>query len=77
MKITRNTTKSHTSWDCVGIGQTFVEKPGCPVLLKTAEFFEQQMGDHYNSVNLETGELVGFMTDCYVLIVKSELMVEE
>jgi hypothetical protein len=77
MKITRKTAKSLTPWDYVGIGQTFVEKPGGPVFLKTAEFFEQDSDDHYNSVNLETGELVGFMTDCYVLIVKSELMVEE
>ena len=77
MKITRKTNKSLTPWDYVGIGQTFVEKPGCPVLLKTADIFEQDTGDHFNSVNLETGELVGFMTDCYVLIVKSELMVEE
>jgi hypothetical protein len=77
MKITRKTNKSTTPWDYVGVGQTFVERPGGTVFLKTAEFFEQQMGDHYNSVNLETGELVGFMTDCYVLIVKSELMVEE
>jgi hypothetical protein len=77
MKITRNTTKPHTSWDYVGIGQTFVEKPGGPVFLKTAEFFEQHMGDQYNAVNLETGELVGFMTKCEVLIVKSELIVTE
>jgi hypothetical protein len=77
MKITRNTTKSHTSWDYVGIGQTFVERPGGPVFLKTAEFFEQHMGDQYNAVNLETGELVGFMSDFEVLIVKTELMVEE
>ena len=77
MKITRSTTKTRTPWDYVGIGQTFVERPGGPVFLKTAEFFEQQMGDHYNAVNLETGELVGFMADCEVLIVKSELMVEE
>ncbi len=77
MKITRKTNKSLTPWDYVGIGQTFVEKPGCPVLLKTADIFERDTGDHFNSVNLETGELVGFMTDCYVLIVKSELTVEE
>jgi hypothetical protein len=77
MKINRNTSKSLTSWDYVGVGQTFVERPGGTVFLKTAEFFEQDTGDHFNSVNLETGELVGFMTDCYVLIVKSELMVEE
>ena len=77
MKITRKTNKSTTPWDYVGVGQTFVEKPGGHVFLKTAEFFEQQMGDHYNAVNLETGELVGFITDCYVLIVKSELTVEE
>lgn len=77
MKITRNTTKSLTSWDYVGIAQTFVERPGGPVFLKTAEFFEQHMGDRYNAVNLETGELVGFMSDCFVLIVKSELTVEE
>jgi hypothetical protein len=77
MKITRNTTKTHTSWDYVGIGQTFVERPGGPVFLKTTEFFEQQMGDQYNAVNLETGELVGFITDCEVIIVKTELTVEE
>ena len=77
MKITRKTNKSTTPWDYVGVGQTFVEKPGGPVFLKTTEFFEQDAGYHFNSVNLETGELVGFMTDCYVLIVKSELMVEE
>ena len=77
MKINRNTSKSLTSWDYVGVGQTFVERPGGTVFLKTAEFFEQDTGDHFNSVNLETGELVGFMTDSYVLIVKSELMVEE
>ena len=77
MKITRKTNKSLTAWDYVGVGQTFVEKPGGPVFLKTAEFFEQHMGDQYNAVNLETGELVGFMTDCEVLIVKSELTVEE
>jgi hypothetical protein len=77
MKITRKTNKSTTPWDYVGIGQTFVEKPGCPVLLKTAEFFERDTDEHYNSVNLETGELVGFMSDCFVLIVKSELTVEE
>jgi hypothetical protein len=35
------------------------------------------MGDQYNAVCLETGELVGFMTNCEVLIVKSELTVEE
>ena len=77
MKITRKTNKSTTPWDYVGIGQTFVEKPGCPVLLKIADIFEHDTDHHYNSVNLETGELVGFMTDCYVLIVKSELSVEE
>lgn len=77
MKITRSTVQSLTSWDYVGIGQTFVERPGGPVFLKTADIFEHDTDHHYNSVNLETGELVGFMTDCYVLIVKSELMVEE
>ena len=77
MKITRNTTKSLTSWDYVGIGQAFVEKPGGSVFLKTAEFFEQDTDEHYNAVNLETGELVGFMTDCEVLIVKTELIVTE
>jgi len=77
MKITRKTTKSHTSWDYVGIGQTFVEKPGGPVFLKTTDIFEQDPDIYYNSVNLETGELVGFMSDCFVLIVKSELTVEE
>jgi hypothetical protein len=77
MKINRSTTKSLTSWDYVGIGQTFVEKPGGPVFLKTAEFFEQDTDDLYNAVNLETGELVGFMEGCEVLIVKSELSVEE
>ena len=77
MKITRKTNKSTTPWDYVGIGQTFVEKPGGPVFLKTTNIFEQDPDIYYNSVNLETGELVGFMTDCYVLIVKSELMVEE
>ena len=77
MKITRKTNKSLTSWDYVGIGQTFVEKPGGPVFLKTTNIFEQDPDIYYNSVNLETGELVGFMTDCYVLIVKSELTVEE
>jgi hypothetical protein len=77
MKITRNTTKSLTSWDYVGIAQTFVEKPGGPVFLKTAEFFDRDMDEHYNAVNLETGELVGFMEDCEVLIVKTELIVTE
>jgi hypothetical protein len=77
MKITRSTVKSLTSWDYVGIGQTFVEKPGGHVFLKTAEFFEQDSDDLYNAVNLETGELVGFMEGCEVLIVKSELRVEE
>jgi hypothetical protein len=77
MKINRSTTKSLTPWDYVGIGQTFVERPGGPVFLKTDDFFEQSTDDHFNAVNLETGELVGFMTDCEVLIVKSELMVEE
>ena len=77
MKITRNTTKSHTSWDYVGIGQTFVERPGGAVFLKTDDFFEQSTDDHFNAVNLETGELIGFMSDCEVLIVKSELTVEE
>lgn len=77
MKITRNTTKSLTSWDYVGIGQTFVEKPGGPVFLKTAKFFEQHVDEHYNAVNLETGELVGFMEDDEVLIVKTELIVTE
>jgi hypothetical protein len=77
MKITRKTNKSTTPWDYVGIGQTFVEKPGGPVFLKTTNIFEQDPDIYYNSVNLETGELVGFMTDCYVLIVKSELTVEE
>jgi len=77
MKITRNTTKSLTSWDYVGIAQTFVERPGGPVFLKTAEFFDRDMDEHYNAVNLETGELVGFMEDCEVLIVKSELIVTE
>ena len=77
MKITRKTNKTLTPWDYVGVGQTFVEKPGGPVFLKTTDIFEQDPDIYYNSVNLETGELVGFMTDCYVLIVKSELMVEE
>ena len=77
MKITRKTNKSLTPWDYVGVGQTFVERPGGTVFLKTAEFFERDTDEHYNSVNLESGELVGFMTDCYVHIVKSELMVEE
>jgi len=77
MKITRKTNKSTTPWDYVGIGQTFVEKPGGPVFLKTTNIFEQDPDIYYNSVNLKTGELVGFMTDCYVLIVKSELTVEE
>ena len=77
MKITRNTTKSHTPWDYVGVGQTFVERPGGTVFLKTADIFERDTDEHYNSVNLETGELVGFMSDCYVLIVKSEFTVEE
>ena len=77
MKITRKTNKSLTPWDYVGIGQTFVEKPGGSVFLKTDDFFEQRTDDHFNAVNLETGELVGFMSDCEVLIVKSELMVEE
>ncbi len=77
MKITRKTNKSTTPWDYVGIGQTFVERPGGPVFLKTTNIFEQDPDIYYNSVNLETGELVGFMTDCYVLIVKSELTVEE
>jgi len=77
MKINRSTTKSHTSWDYVGIGQTFVEKPGGPVFLKTADIFEHDTDHHYNAVCLETGELVGFMADCEVLIVKSELTVEE
>lgn len=77
MKITRKTNKSTTPWDYVGVGQTFVERPGGTVFLKTAEFFEHDTDHHYNAVNLETGELVGFMSDCYVLIVKSELMVEE
>ena len=77
MKITRKTNKSTTPWDYVGVGQTFVERPGGTVLLKTADIFERDTDVHYNAVNLETGELVGFMTDCYVLIVKSELVVEE
>ena len=77
MKITRNTTKSLTSWDYVGIGQAFVEKPGGSVFLKTAELLEQGSDDLYNAVNLETGELIGFMSDCEVLIVKSELIVTE
>jgi hypothetical protein len=77
MKITRSTVQSLTSWDYVGIGQTFVERPGGPVFLKTADIFEHDTDHHYNSVNLETGELVGFMSDCEVLIVKSELTVEE
>jgi hypothetical protein len=77
MKINRSTTKSHTSWDYVGIGQTFVEKPGGPVFLKTADIFEHDTDHHYNAVSLETGELVGFMSDFEVLIVKSELTVEE
>ena len=80
MKITRNTVKSLTSWDYVGIGQTFVEKPGGPVFLKTADIFEHDTDrhyDHFNAVNLETGELIGFMSNCEVLIVKSELTVEE
>ena len=77
MKITRNTDKSLTSWDYVGIGQTFVERPGGYVFLKTDEFFDQRNDVHFNAVNLETGELVGFMEDCKVLIVKSELTVEE
>ena len=77
MKITRSTTKSHTSWDYVGIGQTFVERPGGPVFLKTADIFEHDTDHHYNAVSLETGELVGFMSDFEVLIVKSELTVEE
>ena len=77
MKITRNTTKSLTSWDYVGIGQAFVEKPGGSVFLKTSEFFDRDTDEHYNAVNLETGELVGFMSDCEVLIVKTELIVTE
>jgi len=77
MKITRNTTKSLTSWDYVGIGQTFVERHGGPVFLKTEGLLAQDPDDLYNAVNLETGELVGFMEDCEVLIVKSELTVEE
>ena len=77
MKITRKTNKSTTPWDYVGVGQTFVERPGGPVFLKTDDFFEQSTDDHFNAVNLETGELVGFMSDCEVLIVKSELTVEE
>jgi hypothetical protein len=77
MKITRNTSKSLTSWDYVGIGQTFVERPGGPVFLKTAELLEQGSDDLYNAVNLETGELIGFMSNCEVLIVKSELIVTE
>jgi len=77
MKITRSTVQSLTSWDYVGIGQTFVERPGGPVFLKTADIFEHDTDHHYNAVSLETGELVGFMADCEVLIVKSELTVEE
>ena len=77
MKITRSTVQSLTSWDYVGIGQTFVERPGGPVFLKTDDFFEQSTDDHFNAVNLETGELIGFMSDCEVLIVKSELIVTE
>ena len=77
MKITRKTSKSRTPWDYVGIGQTFVTEPGGTVFLKTADIFERDTDEHYNAVNLETGELVRFMSGCYVLIVKSELMVEE
>ena len=76
MKITRSSRQNKLSWDFVEVGETFIEDHNGPVYLKIADVFDSNVDERYNAVNLQTGDLVDFST-CAVIVVKSELLIQE
>jgi hypothetical protein len=74
MKITRKTNKSLTAWDYVGIGQTFVERPGDLVRIvhsseaKIDDDILGQTGVIVEPVTLEDGHPINSWCDWWVLI---------
>ena len=77
MKITRSSRQNKLSWDFVEVGETFIENHNGPVYLKIADVFDSNADERYNAVNLQTGDLVDFSTTCAVIVVKSELLIQE
>jgi hypothetical protein len=68
--------KNKTRWDYVEAGAVFRDGPPDDYFVKTEEIYDASE-DHFNAVNLKTGQLVGFMPDCFVKIVDAELVVKE
>jgi hypothetical protein len=68
--------KIKTVWENIGEGIVFSHGNPVEYFMKVEEISDQR-DNVFNSVNLATGELVGFMPDCRVKIVDAHLMVKE
>jgi hypothetical protein len=73
MKITRKSNETKQMLETIPIGSCFID--GGNIFMKIEEFFTAD-DEHYNTVCLETGELVGFVQDAFVKPVSTELIVE-
>jgi hypothetical protein len=68
--------KNKTRWDYIEIGTVFRDGPPDDYFMKIEEIYDARE-NHFNAVNLKTGELIGFMEDFYVKVVDAELVVKE
>jgi hypothetical protein len=73
MKITRKSNETRQMLETIPVGSCFID--GGNVFMVIDEIYASD-GEQYNTVCLETGELVGFVQDAFVKPVSTELIVE-